>query len=828
MKKFLSVVLALAMTFSLVVVGASAKDFTDKDKVTKTEAVGVMSGMGIISGYTDGSFKPQGNITRGAAAKIICIASLGTKTAGVLTCDTAPFKDVAKDSTFAPYISYCVNTGIIDGYSDGSFQPSKNVSGFAFAKMLLNALKIKGTYTGANWSVNVAQAAIKANLFNGIEDSVSYSNPATRENACQMTFNALNYTAAGTSSKYVVKASNADNAAILYSGTDALTALVIKQANDGSVMTLVNTNEGSLGATLFGLTKGTTTDDFGRVSTVYTNGKDGTDKVTYATFAPKAVLTYTAPVTAGKIFSDLGLKNATDNVAVAKVTVKVDNGAGTSYGFSKGDTTHTYGTAGASVEVYKTGADTYTVIVVNTYVKVLAAGDIVKAKAATTNADAVAAYIKLEGTPTAPTAAGAYATDAYKAGDVVLYTKTGTGDTLKIQSVEKATVVTGKLQKYTATTMTVGGVTYTKAKSADASVDGSTVGFTADKAFYVDKNNNVYYVGTVDSVTSTADGYFYVLGTQIQYTAGNDTDLINGATTKSAVVKAKVVALDGTVSIVNLKVITENKNLYYYDQTGTKQQITAAAAYAEENVWAGYTVENGTYTILPAANYAANAKSVDSVTLNKTPTAVDSKYVTSATNLTVINTADGTVKKTTGVANMTLDSATVLSVYASSTATTVDNLYVVKTTTETVTDTATYAYAATQGAVVSNGTEWTFYVNGAAKTYPVSLTRSEEYTVTSLTAGKVYDLHIVDGVITGAKSETNVAGAIPVKVTVADKGFFVAGSVYSYATTGCAVYNVTTGTPGTADSIEVGDYVVVVAGGTSATSLVYIVDAPAN
>ena len=43
MKKFLSLVLALVMTMSLVTVSAGAKDFTDSSKINYAEAVDVLS-----------------------------------------------------------------------------------------------------------------------------------------------------------------------------------------------------------------------------------------------------------------------------------------------------------------------------------------------------------------------------------------------------------------------------------------------------------------------------------------------------------------------------------------------------------------------------------------------------------------------------------------------------------------------------------------------------------------------------------------------------------------------------------------------------------------
>ena len=77
MKKFLSLVLALVMTMSLVTVSAGAKDFTDSTKIQYAEAVDVMSAVKVIDGYAEGDFRPSTTLTRGAAAKIICNLILG-------------------------------------------------------------------------------------------------------------------------------------------------------------------------------------------------------------------------------------------------------------------------------------------------------------------------------------------------------------------------------------------------------------------------------------------------------------------------------------------------------------------------------------------------------------------------------------------------------------------------------------------------------------------------------------------------------------------------------------------------------------------------------
>ena len=162
MKKFLSLVLALVMTMSLVTVSAGAKDFADASDIDYDAAVDVISELGVVDGYSDNSFRPDNLLTRGAAAKIICNLILGPTTANALSASTAPFKDVPTTNTFAGYITYCAQQGIISGYGDGTFRPTGTLSGNAFMKMLLGALGYDSTiegYTGPNWTVNVIKQA---------------------------------------------------------------------------------------------------------------------------------------------------------------------------------------------------------------------------------------------------------------------------------------------------------------------------------------------------------------------------------------------------------------------------------------------------------------------------------------------------------------------------------------------------------------------------------------------------------------------------------------------------------------------------------------------
>ena len=196
MKKFLSLVLALTMALSLVTVSAGATDFDDDGDITYQEAVTVIAGMGIVDGYSDGTFGPDEALTRGAAAKIICNLILGPTTASALAASTAPFKDVPVTNTFAGYITYCSQQGIISGYADGTFRPTGTLSGNAFMKMLLGALgydsSIEG-YTGANWQVSVIKQASGIGLDDGNDEFVG-SQAVTRQEAALYAFNMLQAT----------------------------------------------------------------------------------------------------------------------------------------------------------------------------------------------------------------------------------------------------------------------------------------------------------------------------------------------------------------------------------------------------------------------------------------------------------------------------------------------------------------------------------------------------------------------------------------------------------------------------------------------------------
>lgn len=84
-------------------------------------AVETLAGLGIVSGYEDGTFGPNKNITR---AEFVTIAMAFS----TLETGRSTFSDVKDTSWAAPYIVSASQQGWISGYTDGTFGPDKNIT----------------------------------------------------------------------------------------------------------------------------------------------------------------------------------------------------------------------------------------------------------------------------------------------------------------------------------------------------------------------------------------------------------------------------------------------------------------------------------------------------------------------------------------------------------------------------------------------------------------------------------------------------------------------------------------------------------------------------
>ncbi len=86
-------------------------------------AVSTLCNMGVIGGYADGTFRPNAPISRAEFAKI---AVSFTQNNGSATYNY--FTDVKTSDWFAPYVTAAKDAGLIEGYSDGSFKPESKIT----------------------------------------------------------------------------------------------------------------------------------------------------------------------------------------------------------------------------------------------------------------------------------------------------------------------------------------------------------------------------------------------------------------------------------------------------------------------------------------------------------------------------------------------------------------------------------------------------------------------------------------------------------------------------------------------------------------------------
>ena len=193
LKKILALVLALVMSFSLM---ATANAFKDSEKITGTyeEAVEVLNALKVFQGYDDGSFQPQGSITRAEVATIIYRIVTGDvedKQVGIYA-DYNKFNDVKSTSWYAGYVNFCANAEYIKGYDAKTFGPNDPVTGYQALAMILRAVGYdkNGEFTGSDWQVQTAAVGKKLGVTNNVSEG-TLGTAASREVVAEILFRAI-------------------------------------------------------------------------------------------------------------------------------------------------------------------------------------------------------------------------------------------------------------------------------------------------------------------------------------------------------------------------------------------------------------------------------------------------------------------------------------------------------------------------------------------------------------------------------------------------------------------------------------------------------------
>ena len=522
MKKLLAMVLALVMTLSLAVSANAA--FKDDKSISDdyAESVAVLNGMGVFKGYEDGSFKPEGNITRAEVATIIYriyTADVAKNDKSGLYATYNKFSDMAGAGWAQGYIGYCANASLVKGYPDGTFKPSGKVTGYEVLAMILRAVGYdkNNEFSGADWALHVAQTAQQLGVLDNVAKTTDLNAPASRELVAELLFQGI------------------QKAQVTY--TPAFGYVTDK---------VISTKTNSLGEKNFKLASAAAADKWGRPATkwTYTTG----DKAT--TFVEKPDLTYTKAVTECDVAHDAGLK-----VDTAYTLIVNGQTASTKYTVNLTDTKTTMGAQGRLFEVYDD-----TIVMIDTFLaKVTYVADItydaqghVKTPATIT--------LEVYDSKTAPKTTAltlkdydanyGYAKDEYvlvnaytdkAANSATVSGKVYNNDKQYAEIVGKATSIEGAQS-----------VIYWNAQqhNVEGTVYDDAVKFYLDEAaqkdakytWYFDSYNNL--IGAVEIAAATSYGVINSI-----WWAGNATD-------GSGVAKANVTYVDGTTAQVDLSEMT--------------------------------------------------------------------------------------------------------------------------------------------------------------------------------------------------------------------------------------------------------------------------------
>ena len=165
--------------------------FTDQADIKTDEAVDMLVALGVINGYTDGSFKPNDTVTRAEMAKMIYVVRTGKSDASAYNDDKTTFTDI-NGHWARGYVKYCQSLGVIAGKSATKFDPDATVKTAEAAKMLLVTLGYnadKAGLVGVNWASKTSALADENGLLKDVASGFTAACP--RQYAAQLIYNTI-------------------------------------------------------------------------------------------------------------------------------------------------------------------------------------------------------------------------------------------------------------------------------------------------------------------------------------------------------------------------------------------------------------------------------------------------------------------------------------------------------------------------------------------------------------------------------------------------------------------------------------------------------------
>ncbi|WP_054025999.1 S-layer homology domain-containing protein [Bacillus sp. FJAT-28004] len=153
--------------------------FTDTKLHWAKEAIAKLAEQQIITGYPDGTFKPNNHMNRAEYAAVV-YRLMGLKTS---TGNSPSFTDVGSDKWYTKYVTELSDAGIINGFEDGTFRPNQDMTREEAFVILYRGMKDKLVVASGTaepkfadggkisvWAQEAAAALVKAGVIKGYED----------------------------------------------------------------------------------------------------------------------------------------------------------------------------------------------------------------------------------------------------------------------------------------------------------------------------------------------------------------------------------------------------------------------------------------------------------------------------------------------------------------------------------------------------------------------------------------------------------------------------------------------------------------------------------
>lgn len=186
LKKVLAMVLAFACTFSMF---AGAKVFEDVPAGSDySEAITMLSDLGVIQGKDDGKYHPEDTITRAEACAMIARLMTGDPKVSQYV-GAQSFTDVPKGSWKDSAIGYCYINGIIVGVGNNKFEPDRAITDAEFVTMVVRAMGYETADMKQNYPYSYMSNAQATGLLDGV--TMVGSTNALRGEDAQVIYNAL-------------------------------------------------------------------------------------------------------------------------------------------------------------------------------------------------------------------------------------------------------------------------------------------------------------------------------------------------------------------------------------------------------------------------------------------------------------------------------------------------------------------------------------------------------------------------------------------------------------------------------------------------------------